>query len=150
MLLDFSAMVSTINNRILLERLWRVCNSWNTVLLWPPPFSIINSNQCWKGEKSSPQTLTCSVPQGSKFSPLLFNNYLMSLGEIIHWIGVWYHLCTIHAQLYISTSVVQVMMSKFWFSALRLCGSRWGDTDSHSILSSCGYLDFLVLGIFHL
>lgn len=55
-----------------------------------------------RSERSSPQPLSCGIPQGLVLPPLVFNIYIKRLSEIICHYGLRYHQYPDDTQLYSS------------------------------------------------
>uniref|UniRef100_A0A803TPZ2 Reverse transcriptase domain-containing protein n=1 Tax=Anolis carolinensis TaxID=28377 RepID=A0A803TPZ2_ANOCA len=94
--LDLSAAFDTVDHGCLAGM-----GLGGTVLQWLQSFledrtqKVLIWDSC-----STPQPSSCEVPQGSVLSPLLFNNYMKPLGEIIQSFGVQCHLYADDVQLY--------------------------------------------------
>uniref|UniRef100_A0A803SZI2 ribonuclease H n=1 Tax=Anolis carolinensis TaxID=28377 RepID=A0A803SZI2_ANOCA len=101
-LLDISVAFDIIDHGILLGRLSGM-GLGGIVLQWLQSFLEGRSQMVKLGDTcSDPWPLSCGVPQGSILSPMLFNIYMKSLGEVIRSFGVRCHLYADDTQLYYS------------------------------------------------
>uniref|UniRef100_A0A8D0GH51 Reverse transcriptase domain-containing protein n=1 Tax=Sphenodon punctatus TaxID=8508 RepID=A0A8D0GH51_SPHPU len=132
-LLDLLAAFDTVDHGLLLRRLQDMGGSGRDCLGWFRSFLSGRSQRVVLGaETSSPQALTCGVPQGSILSLLLFNAYMQPLGEIVRVFRVRCHQCADDTQLYLSFSTdpgpavsllsqcLEAMADWIWQSRLKL------------------------------
>lgn len=88
-LLDLSGAFDTIDHGVLLGHLADL-GIGDTVLQWFCSFLADRSQIVVLGDScSAPWPLECGVPQGSILSPVLYNIYMKSLGEVIPEIWSW-------------------------------------------------------------
>uniref|UniRef100_A0A3B3C1C6 Reverse transcriptase domain-containing protein n=1 Tax=Oryzias melastigma TaxID=30732 RepID=A0A3B3C1C6_ORYME len=103
-LLDLTAAFDTVDHNILLCRL-RGLGISGTVLKWF--YSYLTDRRFYVSMdtcSSKVFDINCGVPQGSILGPLLFNLYMLPLGDIIRRHGVCFHSYADDTQLYIAVS----------------------------------------------
>ena len=102
--LDLSAAFDTVQQDVLLNRLWDEFGVTSTALSWLTTY-IENREQYVKVSQQSSSTvqITSGVPQGSVLGPILFAAYTSPVGDIIRSHGVCYHQYANDTQLHITT-----------------------------------------------
>ncbi len=104
-LLDLSAAFDAVDHNILLQRLENWVWLSGMVHKWFRSYLEGRGYYVSIGEHKSQWTsMTCGVPQGSIFAPLLFSLYILPLGQIMRKIKIAYHSYADDTQIYLALS----------------------------------------------
>ena len=125
-LLDLSSAFDMVDHDILLERLQTRFGCTGKVLKWLR--SYLTQRQQFvsvDGYESDPQMVRWGVPQGSVLGPLLFNEYISPVEDIILAHGLSVLLYADDTQLYISLKPTQIDEIKICIEACLSDLSKW-------------------------
>uniref|UniRef100_A0A3B3I2H5 Reverse transcriptase domain-containing protein n=1 Tax=Oryzias latipes TaxID=8090 RepID=A0A3B3I2H5_ORYLA len=104
-LLDLSAAFDTVDHQILIDRLRSRVGLSGTALNWFHSYLTDRHFFVSMDTRSSGvHEIGCGVPQGSILGPILFNLYMLPLGDVIRRHGVDFHSYADDTQLYIAMS----------------------------------------------
>ena len=99
-LLDLTAAFDTVDHEVLLQRLKRTFKITGQALKWICSYlSDRSAVVLVNGQFSDPSALECSVPQGSKVGPRMYNEYTFPLEKLITMMLILYHLYADDSQL---------------------------------------------------
>ena len=104
-LLDLTAAFDTVDHHILLNSLRNLVGLSGTVLNWFVSYLtdrhfFVSMDTCSSGTHE----IKCGLPQGSILGPILFNLYMIPLGDVIRWHGISFHSYADDTQLYTAVS----------------------------------------------
>ena len=106
-LLDLSAAFDTVDHQTLLRILSHRFDVKDAAFDWCKSYLLERTLRvCVNAQQSEPQSVDCSVPQGSVLGPMKFTAYTENLADLINNNHLGYHLYADDTQLIASTPVV--------------------------------------------